>query len=262
VDVEAVCAAAEINLAEHAGHLHRHAPGMTVTESPDVFVADSGLDDDTFNIVARARFADVDAAARIDATLATLAPDRPYCWWVGPASTPTDLSARLAAAGLPETGRETAMVADLDGGLPHGRAAHLDVRVASTPAELTAFATVVAATWDPPAPTVREFFALTARWALAPGFPARYVVGYEGAEAVAAAEVVFAAGVAGIYNVCTLVANRGRGARDGSDGGRPRRRDRRGRAHGGAAGVAARRADLPAAGVPPGRRVRRARHAA
>jgi ribosomal protein S18 acetylase RimI-like enzyme len=199
------------NLAEHAGHLHRQAPGMAVRDSPELFVADSGLADDTFNIVARARLGAADPDARIAAALGTLAPGRPYCWWVGPASNPADLSARLVAAGLPETGREAAMVADLDPAPPAPADTRLRVRVAGSPAELADFAAVVAANWDPPAATVRAFFAATARWALERGCPSRYLVGYDGDRPVAAAEVCVAAGVAGLYNVCTLVADRGRG---------------------------------------------------
>nr|WP_197682804.1 hypothetical protein [Jiangella sp. DSM 45060] len=43
----------ERNLAEHACHLHRSMTGATVTEAGDLWIADSGMDDDTFNIVAR-----------------------------------------------------------------------------------------------------------------------------------------------------------------------------------------------------------------
>lgn len=73
----------ERNLAEHACHLHRGMPGATVTETGDLLVADSGLDDDTFNIVAAARFTSADATARIAETVATLAGDRPRFLLVG-----------------------------------------------------------------------------------------------------------------------------------------------------------------------------------
>ncbi len=55
----------ERNLAEHACFPHRDLPGATVTEAPDLLIADSGLPDDTFNIVTLTRFAPDRAAARI-----------------------------------------------------------------------------------------------------------------------------------------------------------------------------------------------------
>ena len=48
----------EQNLAEHASHLHRGTPGMTVHQAADLVIADSGLDDDTFNFVGAASFSD------------------------------------------------------------------------------------------------------------------------------------------------------------------------------------------------------------
>ncbi|MEV6967026.1 hypothetical protein AB0M47_18115 [Hamadaea sp. NPDC051192] len=63
----------------------------TVTPTGDLLVADSGLDDDTFNIVAAARFTDADATARITRTVEELAgTGRSFSWWVGPASTPSN----------------------------------------------------------------------------------------------------------------------------------------------------------------------------
>ncbi|HEX9553390.1 MAG TPA: hypothetical protein VF983_09305 [Streptosporangiaceae bacterium] len=59
----------DLNLAEHACHLHRQLPGATVLQADDLVIADSGLDDDTFNIVARARFATQAAQRRITETL-------------------------------------------------------------------------------------------------------------------------------------------------------------------------------------------------
>jgi len=198
----------ERNFAEHACHAHRRLPSMTAAETGDLVIADSGLPDDTFNIVAWARFDARSAGARIDSTIEWLGTTgRPFTWWVGEGSTPVDLSDRLARAGLPGGDSETAMYLPLTDVVQGARTFGLDIRVVRTASELAAFARVQA----PASGTFLTFYEQAADVLLCKGSEATYLLGYHDGVPVSTAEVFRSGDVGGIFGVCTLPAYRRRG---------------------------------------------------
>ncbi|KDQ01678.1 GNAT family N-acetyltransferase [Rhodococcus sp. GOMB7] len=207
--------AMDANLVSHACHLHEHLPTGSV--SADVVVADSGLTDDTFNIIAGARFA-VPAAEgpeedrRLLDVLAWLrATGRPFSWWTGPRDKPSDLGARLSAVGCVRSEEERAMTADLNVVPRPTPVSELCVQRVTTRSQLADYAAVMAANWSPPSTAVIRFFEDTADDILDERSRSSFVVGYANSQPVAGAEVHFAADVAGLYGVVTLETARRRG---------------------------------------------------
>ncbi|MFE5877259.1 GNAT family N-acetyltransferase [Rhodococcus sp. NPDC056506] len=215
-----VLVAMDANLVSHACHLHQHLPTASVTLAADVVVADSGLADDTFNIIAGARLAVPDEGPDegpdedrrlLDILSSIRATGRPFSWWTGPRDKPSDLGARLSALGCVRSEEERAMTADLDVVPRPTPVPELSVQRVTTRSQLADYAAVMAANWTPPSAAVIGFFEETAHAVLDERSCSSFVVGYANSQPVAGAEVHFAAGVAGLYGVVTLDAARRRG---------------------------------------------------
>lgn len=197
----------------HAGWALERTAGMVSQVRPDLVLADSGLPCDTFNIVCRARLAGASGRHTARQAVAHFGRvQRPFSWWVGPADQPRELGTMLEELGLERAETELAMALSLDALPSHvPDVAGLEVRRVRTQAELEAWAEIAAANWMPPDRQVLAFYRCTAHALLDPGAPQWFYVGYLDGEPVATAEAAVQEGTAGLFNISTRSAFRGRG---------------------------------------------------
>lgn len=132
-------------------------------------------------------------------------------WWFGgPGSEPSDLGARLEAAGLIAHPPSPGMARPLEGWEAPERPDGLDVVVAGAEQTLEYLDVIFAAFGFPPVVQADMTAALVAM-STAPATPLQNFVGRMDGRAVACASLLLADGVAGIWNVGVTEAARGRG---------------------------------------------------
>lgn len=165
-----------------------------------------------FNGVTRARFSGEDADRRVGEIVeAYRRHEMPILWWLTPASEPDDLAARLPVHGLAGAGSMAGMAIDLK---------TLDARVApptgvtirrvDTDMLVRQWVKVCAEASGFPAWVRKPLLEFLLHVGLDSGPMRHYLAFFEG-EPIATSTVLFGAGVAGIYNVGTLPAARGKG---------------------------------------------------
>jgi ribosomal protein S18 acetylase RimI-like enzyme len=197
--------AMEENLHQHIGFVQRSIPGMTVLGDEGLLLVDSGLASDTFNKVARARLKESEADRRIAEAVAHFARvRRPFAWWVGPGSRPLDIEKRLVDHGLKNTEAASGMAMEIRN-LPAkpGGPRQLSVRRVTCLREITDFAKVFGANWEPPDPAVLAFYTSAIPLLFREQCPMKLFVGYLDGEPVAGCELFVSGGTAGLYSVCT-----------------------------------------------------------
>jgi ribosomal protein S18 acetylase RimI-like enzyme len=188
-------------------------PGGEVRRDPDVIVCSSGVPFRAINAAALANLSVDGIADRIDDVSGWLAArtDR-WRWLVGPSCRPADLEDHLVATGLVQTSDNPGMALDLEAWQPD----------AALPAGVSIDPVVDAAGLERWRGVQRRGLALddtaTEAWytahrrpGFAPDLPLRNWIAALDGEPVAAAALFLGAGIAGIYNVCTVPEARGRG---------------------------------------------------
>jgi GNAT superfamily N-acetyltransferase len=188
---------------------------------PDVSWAIAPLADTFRNVVLGARLSPESADERIGQFVARYrAAGTSFVWWVAPFDEPADLGRRLSAAGLALEGTAPAMAADLaDVPLEEPPPPGLEIVPVTDAATLDEFLAVLAADWlewtDGHETPVQRRMLDAWRSQIPPKLPDEPVplrwIGRAGGAVVATSRISIGAGVAGLYAISTLRANRGRG---------------------------------------------------
>jgi len=172
----------------------------------------SGLPDMHINAVLTTHLDADSADAVIDETLADLrGRGAPFLWWVMPSAAPADLARRLAARGLVDDGAWPGYAIEVEARADPPAVEGLELRRVRTAEELDAYLGVYVPILSP-SPAFTELFVRAAkRIGLGDEAPEEHFVGYVDGDPVATVSLVTAGGAAGIYNVTTVEAARGRG---------------------------------------------------
>ena len=192
-----------------------HAAGqawMSLGDEPDHRWAVSGIGMGAYNAVSRARLADQEADARIDAVLERF--DRagvPMSWWVLPTSRPADLAARLEARGLALSGPLPVMGLALAHWHAPAWPAGVDVSLVRTPEDYVEACRVVADGYPVP---WEAFQAVAQRYGelMAAAAALRCYVARAEGRVISSAVAMRDGSAVGLWNVATLPDARRRGA--------------------------------------------------
>lgn len=188
------------------------AGGVEVEENARTLRVWTGVPAPLFNSVLRLEVPEEELDDAIDEASDWFAGRRgPWSWYVGPASRPDRLARALTQRGFRRATDPPGMAASLDGLDRLRGGARIEVARVTDRQSLRAWFDVFTPSFELSRPASRAFHDLLLGAGLGDDGPIRHLVGFDGAEAVATASLVPAAGVGGIYNVATRADMRGRG---------------------------------------------------
>jgi GNAT superfamily N-acetyltransferase len=190
--------------------IFQHLAGAKLIECPDLLWIDSGFPCPTWNGVLQARLSSL---SRIDDIQNYFRSKKlPMSWWVGPGTRPADLGSRLKTRGFIHVEDFPGMAIDLwafteDFAMPGG----LSIKPVCNLKDLTNFTYVVKTGFQLPYPCARALLKLFCHLSREQPSLFYHYLGIFNGKPVATSSLFFAAGVAGIYLVCTAPGVRGRG---------------------------------------------------
>jgi ribosomal protein S18 acetylase RimI-like enzyme len=188
------------------------AGGSELHDSDGLRWFHTGLDEGYLNPVLATRLADVDAELRIDELLTELkGRGRSFVWWSTPSCRPAHLGEILATRGLVAEEAWPGMtmaIADLVEPPPVDG---LEIRRVADAAGYDDYELTFAPILSPSPAFTRALRDASLRIGFADDAPEVHFVGYLRGEPVATTSLIMAGGAAGIYNVATVEASRGRG---------------------------------------------------
>jgi GNAT superfamily N-acetyltransferase len=210
----ALAAAVEANFAAFFGYLGR-APQAVAHEDAETAWCISGIPIAEYTAVTRFRLSDAPPAAvreRVRHILSVFAQRRlGMLWWVGPSACPADLGGYLRDAGLVLVGAGPGMAADLEALNDAPAPADLRITRVGDSAALRQWVQVAGAGYGEPDAILQARFAVHAALGLGDDQPLQRYLALLNGEPVAIAALLLGAGVAGIYEVATVLAARRQG---------------------------------------------------
>lgn len=199
------------NFDRHAYLIPSLSAGMQVFRSSRLTYVDSGLSCDTFNII---HVLDaVGIAAEITQALQYFRQEeKAYCIWVSESQLSPELKAIFQELDIHRQNMEPGMLLDLQQYELLTSALHTNIEKVATLAQLSEFATSIAANWSPPDQNVRRYYEQVAPAILNPEHGVQLLIYREEDQVVSCLEMFPSDGnTIGFYSLATLEAHRGKG---------------------------------------------------
>jgi len=210
---DALIDAVEANMAEFFGQLVGLWSGAESYYGDDIAWSQTELPFSIFNSTVRIRLSAENADSALRAAIArSRAKNVPVLWWVSPKAQPTDLEERLRAHGFAGPSSTPGMVMDLTRledklALPDG----VTIEEVTTLEGLDAFREAFAGGFELPQSVADAFNAVFRAIGIGEDKSLRHFLARLNGKPAASSSVMFAGGVAGVYNVATLPSARGQG---------------------------------------------------
>jgi ribosomal protein S18 acetylase RimI-like enzyme len=185
---------------------------IEVHDEPDLLWFKSDVPAPSFNTNLRARLSPENVDLIIARQQAAYAErNLPLLWWTNPSSTPPEIGRHLISAGFVHHGELAGMAMDLNELVDEAYPDDLVIEPAVGTIAQQNFAQTLCQAFDTPQALVEPMIEQSLAMDYGPGGPLVNYIGFLDGQPVTTASLYLESGVAGIYNVSTLPAYRGRG---------------------------------------------------